>query len=96
MNTNKYKILVVEDESNIRNFVVALLESAGYQVVTAEKYSMANLMFSSHMPDLIILDLGLPDADGSLLIEVGAEANSIDEAEYTGTLLANVLYEVLK
>lgn len=69
MNTNKYKILVVEDESNIRNFVVALLESAGYQVVTAEKYSMANLMFSSHMPDLIILDLGLPDADGSLLIE---------------------------
>lgn len=34
--------------------------------------------------------------DGSLLIEVGAEANSIDEAEYTGTLLANVLYEVLK
>lgn len=34
--------------------------------------------------------------DGSLLIEVGAEANSIDEAIYTGSLLGNVLYEVLK
>ncbi len=34
--------------------------------------------------------------DGSLLIEVGTEANSIEEAEYTGELLANVLYEVLK
>lgn len=34
--------------------------------------------------------------DGSLLIEVGAEANSIDEAVYTGELLGNVLYEVLK
>lgn len=34
--------------------------------------------------------------DGSLLIEVGAEANSIEEAEYTGELLGNVLYEVLK
>ena len=34
--------------------------------------------------------------DGSLLIEVGAEGNSIEEAEYTGKLLANVLYEVLK
>lgn len=34
--------------------------------------------------------------DGSLLIEVGAEANSIEEVEYTGSMLANVLYEVLK
>ena len=34
--------------------------------------------------------------NGSLLIEVGAEANSIDEAVYTGELLGNVLYEVLK
>ena len=69
MNTNKYKILVVEDEANIRNFVAALLESAGYQVVAAEKYSMASLMFSSHIPDLIILDLGLPDMDGTVFIE---------------------------
>lgn len=69
MNTNKYKILVVEDEANIRNFLAALLESADYQVVTAEKCSMALLMFSSHIPDLIILDLGLPDMDGTVFIE---------------------------
>ncbi len=69
MNSNKYKILVVEDEANIRNFVAALLESADYQVLTAENCSVALMMFSSHLPDLIILDLGLPDADGTVFIE---------------------------
>ncbi len=69
MNSNKYKILVVEDEANIRNFVSALLESAGYQVLTAESCTMGYLMFSSHLPDLIILDLGLPDMDGTVFID---------------------------
>ena len=69
MNSNKYKILIIEDEANIRNFVSTLLESSGYQVLTAESCTMGLLMFSSHLPDLIILDLGLPDCDGSVLID---------------------------
>lgn len=68
MNNNKYKILLVEDESNIRNLVKTILESAGYQVVYAATYKAAVTMYASHMPDLIILDLGLPDKDGIYLL----------------------------
>ena len=69
MNNNKYKILFVEDEINIQNFVKALLEANGYQVIAAQNYSMAKTLYSSYIPDLVILDLGLPDKDGSLLLE---------------------------
>lgn len=61
---NKYKILLVEDEINISRFVNALLDANGYQVLEASTAKGAIMMFSSHLPDLIILDLGLPDADG--------------------------------
>ena len=62
---NKYKILLVEDESNIRTFVTALLEANEYQVISALGCSEAKTMYASHIPDLIILDLGLPDGDGT-------------------------------
>ena len=68
MNKNKYKILLVEDEGNILNFVTALLEANDYQVITAKNYEMAKTMYASHIPDLVILDLGLPDKDGSTLL----------------------------
>ena len=68
MNNNKYKILVVEDESNIKTFVTALLEANNYQIITAESCAGGQLMFNSHRPDLIILDLGLPDKDGTEFI----------------------------
>ena len=66
---NKYKILFVEDEANIRSFVSTLLETNGYQVVIAETCSSALLLFGSHNPDLVILDLGLPDCDGTLFLK---------------------------
>ena len=66
---NKYKILFVEDESNILNFVCALLEANGYQVIPAQNYKMAKTLYTSFSPDLVILDLGLPDKDGSTLLE---------------------------
>lgn len=68
MTNNRYKILLVEDESNIRNMVSTMLESSGYQVIVAESCASAKMMFPSHMPDLIILDLGLPDEDGMTLL----------------------------
>ena len=46
----------------------AILESNGYQVIHAETGKIANMMVTSHNPDLIILDLGLPDMDGQKLI----------------------------
>ena len=65
---NKYKILLVEDETNILNFVTALLEANDYQVITAESCRMAGTLYGSYVPDLVILDLGLPDQDGSNLL----------------------------
>lgn len=69
MNNNKYKILFVEDETNIRRFVSALLEANNYQVLCAETAAAGMLVCTSHMPDLIILDLGLPDIDGTELLK---------------------------
>lgn len=66
---NKYKILLVEDEVNIRNLVSTMLESEGYQVICADTCSVAKTLFTSYLPDLVILDLGLPDIDGMSLLE---------------------------
>ena len=55
---------MVEDEENIRTFVGALLEANGFQVILAKKCSEAQLLYASYFPDLVILDLGLPDKDG--------------------------------
>ncbi len=64
MNSNRYKILVIEDESNIRSFAKTILEANDYQVITADTCQNGIMMFSSHRPDLVLLDLGLPDKDG--------------------------------
>ncbi len=66
---NKYKILLVEDDENIRIMVGAMLESAGYQVIETRSCSTAITLAVSHIPDLILLDLGLPDMDGMKLLE---------------------------
>ena len=64
MNTNRYKLLLVEDDATICNFVKTVLEANGYQVLTALTCSQGIMMYASHIPDLVILDLGLPDRDG--------------------------------
>ena len=69
MNSNKYKILIVEDDHNICSFVKTTLETNGYQVLAAFTCQQGMMMTASHMPDLIILDLGLPDQDGLVLIK---------------------------
>ena len=69
MINNKYKILVIEDEANINNLLKALLETSGYQVITAKNCKNGQTLFTSHRPDLVILDLGLPDRDGMTFLE---------------------------
>lgn len=73
---NKYKILVVEDETNIRSFVKTMLEANDYQVITADNFENGCMMYISHNPDLILLDLGLPDKDGLELIKNVRNTNS--------------------
>ena len=58
------KILVIEDEKSISHFISTVLNSNGYEAMQARSGAEALSMISSHCPDLIILDLGLPDMDG--------------------------------
>ena len=58
------KILIIEDEPRISNFMTAVLSANGYDVITAYTGKEGCSMISSHCPDLVILDLGLPDMDG--------------------------------
>ncbi len=76
MNNNRYKVLLVEDDPNIRTLVATLLENAQYQVLLAQTCSDAQLLFDSHRPDLVILDLGLPDQDGLELLQTVRQQDS--------------------
>ncbi len=64
MGNNKYKLLIIEDDRSISSFLETMLQTGGYQVLTAGSCSQGLLVFASHQPDLVILDLGLPDMDG--------------------------------
>ena len=77
MGNNKFKILIVEDEANIRSFIKANLETSDYQVLCAETCALGMMMYASHRPDLIVLDLGLPDRDGMSLIQEVRKADTV-------------------
>lgn len=70
MSNNKYKILVVEDDYNILSMIQTVLDTNGYQVITAQRCQQGILMLSSYVPDLVVLDLGLPDMDGEEFIRI--------------------------
>ncbi len=57
-------VLVVEDEPQMRRFIRASLTAHGYRLVEAETAAEAHRLATSHNPELILLDLGLPDGDG--------------------------------
>lgn len=61
---NKPYILVVEDDKPIRNFITTALKAQGFNYIETDKGMEAIALSMSHKPDLIILDLGLPDMDG--------------------------------
>ncbi len=62
------KILIVEDDGSIRKYMRMILREEGYEVILAQTGEEALAVISSHCPDLIILDLGLPDMDGGRII----------------------------
>lgn len=64
MSNNKYKILIIEDEEHINDLLDALMQASGYQTIVATSCEGGLMMYASHRPDLVILDLGLPDRDG--------------------------------
>ena len=66
---NKPTILVVEDDYAVRNLISTTLKTHDYKFITAMNGETAILEAVSHNPDIILLDLGLPDIDGIQLIK---------------------------
>ena len=62
--TNKHTILIIEDEKNIGNYMEAIVTSNQYKAIRARNGMSGISLCVSHHPDLILLDLGLPDIDG--------------------------------
>ncbi|MBO9355463.1 response regulator [Bordetella petrii] len=65
---SKPRVLIVEDEFDIRRFVKMALEQEGLEVCEASTAKQARIESVSRKPDLVIVDLGLPDADGKTFI----------------------------
>lgn len=63
-----HQILIVEDDAAIRAVLQALLEGEGYRTIEAATAERAEIETRSHKPDLLLVDLGLPDADGLSVI----------------------------
>ncbi|MBS0377575.1 MAG: response regulator [Proteobacteria bacterium] len=61
-------MLVVEDDAAIRQVLRVLFEGEGYRVIEAADAARAQIEARSHKPDLLVVDLGLPDVDGLSLI----------------------------
>lgn len=66
---NKTTILVVEDDSSVKNLMTTTLKAHGYNYLTAPNGATAILEASSYNPDIVFLDLGLPDMDGIEIIQ---------------------------
>ena len=66
---NKFQILVVEDDSPIRNLIATTLKTHDYKYLLAQNGEEAIIQASTHNPDVIFLDLGLPDMDGVEIIK---------------------------
>lgn len=66
---NKQLILVVEDDNSVKNLITTTLKVHDYRYLTAPNGGGAILEASSHNPDIVLLDLGLPDIDGVNVIK---------------------------
>ena len=71
-------ILVVDDEPEIRNLVRDILEDEGYAVDVAEHARQANEIKARFVPDLVLLDIWMPEMDGVSLLKQWNESNQLD------------------
>jgi two-component system KDP operon response regulator KdpE len=65
---NRHRILVIDDEPQILRFMKPALEAGGYETVTAKTAAEGVRLAATQVPDLMVLDLGLPDKDGKEVI----------------------------
>ncbi len=74
---NEKTVLIVEDDKSIQNFLNISLKANDYKVVLAESGQTGISLFLSHNPDIILLDLGLPDIDGTKVLEGIRQSSNI-------------------
>lgn len=74
---NKTLVLVVEDEPTISNFISTTLSANGYRSIKSYTGTEAISMISSHCPEVVLLDLGLPDIDGLDVLKAVREWSAI-------------------
>ena len=67
--SQKLTVVLIEDERNITNFIQSILINESYKVLTASTGKDGLSLIASQCPDMILLDLGLPDIDGIQVIE---------------------------
>ena len=77
MNINTPQILVIDDEPDIRHLVGEILEDEGYKVAMAENASVARALKKSTNPNLILLDIWMPDTDGITLLKEWVAENTL-------------------
>lgn len=70
-------ILVVDDEPDIRQLVREILEDEGYEIETAENATKAREIWANRKPDLVLLDIWMPDEDGITLLKSWQESGSL-------------------
>lgn len=77
-------LLVVDDEKEIRNFLKRALESAGYNVILAPNGREALAMYQEHKPDLIILDIMMPELNGFEVLGILRQSSNVPVIMLTG------------
>ncbi len=80
---DKHKILIVEDDKYIINFISMSLKKEDYDYVIAKTCGEANALFYANRPDMIILDLGLPDGDGIEIMKKKCKRN-LEDTDHCG------------
>ena len=74
---NETTILVIEDDKTIQNFMKISLKTRGYSYILADNGLSGISLFYANHPDLILLDLGLPDIDGmEVLKQIRKQSNT--------------------
>ena len=95
MNNNQ-TIIVVDDDSLIRNLLNKILRIAGFTVLTAPDGLTALDMIESTKPDLILLDIMMPGLDGNQVIQEVRQKFDVPIIMLTGKVEENAIYEALE
>ncbi|SCZ81788.1 response regulator [Acidaminobacter hydrogenoformans] len=74
---DKVKILIIEDDQYISNFIKVSLQKSNYDVFVSTTAAEGMFLFSSYKPDILLLDLGLPDQDGLEIIKSLREVSEV-------------------